>query len=351
MTQRIRVRHWWSGALLALAVVASGFAIIPTAFATLGTVSAGGPYDGFHEGEHFTVSGSAPGSTSHTWTAIRNPKGERDKATCQIADPSALQTSVWCNDDGSFLVTLKATDGTNTQSNTATVMLLNVDPKVTIHEPTPGTAVAPSAVVSLSASYTDPGYIDSHKYTIAWGDGGTSSAANTEKQTGIGYITGSHSYAAAGDYTITLTVHDSHTGSLDTATTSVKVVSGTPCARVSGKGRLPHHKHGSSFSFTANCGSSGAVGKTSLWLARHGTLRSGNVALLRGSGRSATWSGTGKWQRSGKRAWAKGYRYVISATDNGRRHDWLNVTVRKPTGQVVLHAKGRIPRGNITVRN
>lgn len=347
MTQQIRVRHWWSGALVALTVVASGFAIIPTAFAALGTVSAGGPYTG-PEGSWVQIHGTGDGAASYTWTAVRDPLGERDHATCKIQGGSTLDPKVSCNDDGRFVVTLTASDGSSAD---AQLTLSNVDPVATITAPTPGTAVAPHSVVTLSASYTDPGYIDSHKYTIAWGDGGTSSAANTEKQTGVGYITGSHSYAAAGDYTITLTVHDSHTGSMGTATTSVKVVSGTPCARVTGKGRLPHHKRGSSFSFSASCGSSGPVGKTSIWLARHGTLHSGNVALLRGSGRSATWSGTGKWQRAGKRAWAKGYHYVISATDNGRRHDWLNVTVRKPTGTVVLHAKGRIPRGNITVRN
>jgi PKD repeat protein len=339
--------------LAALTVVAGALAISSPALAALGTISAGGPYDGHVEGEHFTIHGTADGATSHTWTAVRSPNGEKDSASCQIADKSALDTTVWCNDDGSFIMTLTASDGLTTQSSHVAVMLGNVNPLVTLSAPTPGTAVAPHAVVTLNGYFTDPGYVDAHKYVIAWGDGETSSgsAPETQQNGGSGTVTGSHSYAAAGSYTITLTVSENHPGSMDTASTSISVVAGQPCARVSGKGRLPHHRRGSGFSFSVACGSAGPVGRTSVWLARHGTLRSRSVSLLRGSGRTATWSGTGKWQRSGRKAWVKGYRYVIKATDNGRRRDWMNVTVRKPTGVVVLHARGRIPRGYITVRN
>lgn len=358
MSHRIRVsRRWWGGALVALAVVASGLSVSSPAEAALGTVSAGGPYSG-PEGSWVQLSGSAPGATSVSWTAVRDPAGEKDKASCQIQGGNTLSPKVNCNDDGWFLVTLTATDGTTTtQSDPAKLTLSNVDPVVTITAPTPGTAVAPSAVVSFAGKYTDPGYVDSHKYTIAWGDGETSSASNTETQQngGTGFITGQHSYANPGSYTITLTVFDSHTGSQDSATTSISVVAGQPCARVSGKGRLPHHRRGSSFSFSANCGSAGPVGRVALALARHGRFRSGQVTLLRGSGNRATFSGTGKWQQAGRRVWHRGYSYLITAVDNGRntrrRHDKLNVVVRKPSGTVVLRARGAIAGGNITVRN
>lgn len=351
MTQRVRARHWWSGALVALAVVASGLTFSPPALAALGTVSAGGPYSGA-EGSWVQIHGSAPGATTHTWTAVRDPAGEKDSASCQIKNGDTLDPLVSCNDDGWFLVTLKASDGTTTQSDTARITLTNVKPVVTITAPTPGTAVAPHAVVTLNGYFTDPGYVDGHSYIIDWGDGATSrdKAPETQQNGGSGTVTVSHSYGTAGSYTIALTVYEGHPGSTDTDTTSISVVAGTPCARVTGKGRLPHHRRGSSFSFWANCGSSGPVGHVSTSLARHGKLRAGRVTLLRGSGRTATFQGTGRFQKSGHRVWRKHYRYLIKTTDR-RRHDWLNVVVRKPNGVVVLRAKGRIPRGHITVRN
>lgn len=351
-SHRIRVtRRRWGGALAALAVVAGALTISSPALAALGTVSAGPDQSG-PEGSWVQIHGSAPGATSFTWSAVRDPAGEQDHAACTIQGATTLDPKVSCNDDGWFIVTLTATDGTTSQTDTARLTLTNVDPVLTVTAPAPGTAVAPHAVVTLSATFTDPGYVDGHTYVVNWGDGGqTARTPAPEKQDGTGSFSTSHSYGSPGNYTITTTVFDSHSGSQDSKTTSISVVAGQPCARVNGKGRLPHHRRGSGFSFSVACGSAGPVGKTSVWLARHGTLRSGSVSLLRGSGRTATWSGTGKWQRSGRKAWAKGYRYVIKATDKGRRRDWMNVTVRKPTGVVVLHARGVIPRGNITVRN
>jgi hypothetical protein len=263
-----------------------------------------------------------------------------------------LTTQVRCNDDGMFLVTLTSSNG---GSSTANLTLTNVNPKVTISAPTTGTTVGIHDVVNVSAGFTDPGYVDAHKYVINWGDGNTSSGSAPETQAngGSGTVTGSHSYATAGNKTISVTVSEGHAGSTDTATVGITVVGGRTCPQVSGKGRLPHHRR-SYFSIWARCGSSGAVGGAIIRLPRHGRLAASRVTLLRGKGSSATFAGTGKWQRWGKRRWSRGYKYVISVVDKGRntrtRHDWMRVVVRRPNGTLVMRVKGPIAGGNIIVR-
>ena len=349
MNERSNSARRWGWGVVALALVATGLSTAAPAMAA--SLSAGGPYTGA-EGAPVTITGTGDGSSGYTWTAIRNPNGETDGATCQIADKTSLTTQVWCNDDGSFLVTLTDANGV---SSTAKLTLTNVDPKVTISAPTTGTAVGIHDVVNVSAGFTDPGYVDAHHYVIAWGDGSTSSgpAPETQQNGGSGTVTGSHSYATAGNKTITVTVFEGHPGSTDTATVGITVVGGRTCPRVSGKGRLPHHRR-SYFSIWAHCGTSGAVGAARIRLPRHGRLAATRVTLLRGKGHSATFAGTGKWQRWGKRRWSRGYKYVISVVDKGRntrtRHDWMRVVVRKPNGTLVMRVKGPIAGGNIIVR-
>ena len=62
----------------------------------------------------------------------------------------------------------------------------------------------------MSAPFTDVGVQDAHTGTINWGDG-TSSASITEIG-GSGTASGSHSYAGAGVYTVSMTVRDDDTG-------------------------------------------------------------------------------------------------------------------------------------------
>ena len=83
--------------------------------------------------------------------------------------------------------------------------------------PVVGTVSGPSAAVSVgvpvgvSAPFTDADPLDTtHTASIAWGDGSTSSGTITG-----GTVNGSHTYTAAGIYTVTVTVTDQwgHAGS------------------------------------------------------------------------------------------------------------------------------------------
>ena len=128
--------------------------------------------------------GSLPFSVSHRY--LDNPAGQ----------PS-----------GSFAIAVQVTDSNGGQgSGTASVQVRNVAPTV-------GAVTAPVApvlvgtAVSASASFTDPGILDTHTAVWNWGDNTTSAGTVTETS-GSGSVTGSHTYSADGIYTVTLTVTD-----------------------------------------------------------------------------------------------------------------------------------------------
>jgi PKD repeat protein len=112
---------------------------------------------------------------------------------------------------GGYVVTLTVRDAGNLVGTvTATAAVANVAPSVgPITAPVDPLAVGTS--VTASASFSDPGVLDTHTGTFDWGDGTSSSAAVTETN-GSGSASGSHEYAVAGVYTVTLTVTDKDGG-------------------------------------------------------------------------------------------------------------------------------------------
>src|SRR5438309_785977 len=113
-------------------------------------------------------------------------------------------------DNGVYAVRLTVSDGSLSAEATTSAVIANVAPSV-------GTITAPldpqeiGDAVTASAAFTDPGTLDTHTGVIDWGDGNTSSAAISETG-GSGSVSGSHAYAAAGVYTLTLTVPDQDGG-------------------------------------------------------------------------------------------------------------------------------------------
>ena len=88
----------------------------------------------------------------------------------------------------------------------ATITVLNVAPSVgPITAPTAPLAV--KTAFTASASFTDPGILDTHIVVWDWGDGTTSNGTISESG-GSGSASGSHSYPKAGIYKLTLTVTD-----------------------------------------------------------------------------------------------------------------------------------------------
>ncbi|AQV96915.1 hypothetical protein BJN34_23935 [Cupriavidus necator] len=82
--------------------------------------------------------------------------------------------------------------------------------------------VALGSPVSLSASFTDSDSGDTHTATWSWDDGGAAVAGTVSESNGAGSVTGSHTYGAAGVYTVSTTVTD-NTGRSSTVSRNVVV--------------------------------------------------------------------------------------------------------------------------------
>jgi PKD repeat protein len=83
---------------------------------------------------------------------------------------------------------------------------------VTVHNVPPTvTAVADQSIdisemwSGILATFTDPGVLDTHTAVIDWGDGNVTSGSVDQA---AGSVSGSHSYQAAGVYTVNVTVTD-----------------------------------------------------------------------------------------------------------------------------------------------
>ncbi|HKZ71752.1 MAG TPA: PKD domain-containing protein, partial [Nitrospirota bacterium] len=151
---------------------------------------AGGPYT-VDEGSSVALDGSAssdPDGDPVTYAWDMDNDGQYDDST--LVNPEFSRT-----DNGVFTVGLQVSDGSLTGTDTATVTVANVAPAVNAG---PDQTVNEGDTVSFSGNFTDPGTSDTH--TIHWDFGDSATADGT--------LTPTHAYAAAGVYTVTLTVTD-----------------------------------------------------------------------------------------------------------------------------------------------
>jgi hypothetical protein len=134
-------------------------------------------------------------------------------------------------DSGRFDVTLRVSDEKGGVGlDTLSVIVNNVPPAVSIDQvtsPNPG-VILPGQVINVGASFTTPGLLDTHTATIDWGDG-TADAGTIAQQAGASTVSGSHRYAEAGSYAVTVRVIDDDGGE-GSATTTISIQSPAPTA-------------------------------------------------------------------------------------------------------------------------
>jgi phage baseplate assembly protein gpV len=120
------------------------------------------------------------------------------------------------DDNGTYVVTLSATDKDNgTGTTTATISVFNVPPTASLSGPADGVR-GQARTFTLGAS--DPSPVDQaagFTYQIAWGDG------SVQTVTGPSGTPADHVYTAAGTYTVLLTATDKDGGTSAVVTQSV----------------------------------------------------------------------------------------------------------------------------------
>ena len=183
------------------------------------TASAGGPYVG-PEGSILTLGGTASDDDADTLTTSWSFSPAADLGTtCTPTGIASLAPTITCDDNA--IVWQPSRSPT---ASTHRLRVLRPSRSAMLHPRWAPLTATPSiqavgANVSVSAGFTDVGTNDTHTATIAWGDG--SSAATVTESSGAGSATGSHSYADAGIYTVSMTVTDDNGGA---ATVSTSVV-------------------------------------------------------------------------------------------------------------------------------
>lgn len=175
------------------------------------------------EGSTVSLTGSATSPSAidtaagfaYSWTVTKNAAAYTSGAGAAF--------SFQPNDEGTYLVTLQATDdGLFSGTASATINGANVAPTATIVSVTPsaGLVAVSSASMTFAGHFSDPGAGDSHTITWTFGDG--TSNTSSLGPSGSGDFSISHAYAKSGTYTVQLAVADDD-GGVSNATTTVTV--------------------------------------------------------------------------------------------------------------------------------
>jgi hypothetical protein len=147
------------------------------------------------------------------WSASPGPDVDAG-AVCTFTTPASTTSGVSCTDDGTWTLTLAADDGTNPPvADSLTLSITNALPAVNAG---PDRFISIGDTINLApAAFTDAGPNDTHTATIDWGDGTPIQPGVVTETAGSGTGTvavPSHTYAASGLFTATVTVGDDDGG-------------------------------------------------------------------------------------------------------------------------------------------
>jgi PKD repeat protein len=183
-------------------------------------VANAGPNQIVNEGA--TVSFSGAGSTDNV--GIVTYEWDFDASDgVTFTDATGVSASHEYGDNGAYTVTLRCIDAAgNFDTDTLTVTVSNVAPSVNAGA---NQAINEGASASMTGTFTDPGWLDTHTATINWGEGTVEAGLVSEenvKPDSTGTVSKTHTYGDNGVFTVTLTVCDDDGGcSSDTLTVTV----------------------------------------------------------------------------------------------------------------------------------
>lgn len=258
----------------------------------------------------------------------------------QYLDDNPTGTPV---DVNAVTVTLTDKDGgIGTAATSVTVN--NLAPVLTITAPEPGTLYAvTSATINLASTFSDIGTQDTHSCAIVWDDGATT-AGTVNEANGSGGCIASHTFTAAGVYTIQVTVTDDD-GGTDTESTFV-VVYDPSAGFVTGGGFIdspmgaykpdPALTGKANFGFVSKYqkGATVPTGQTEFqFKAGDLNFHSESYEYLVVSGARAQYKGVGSVNGM------DGYRFIMTVTDGqlsgGGGQDKLRMRIWAPDGGLV----------------
>lgn len=181
-----------------------------------------GPDGSVDEGSLFLSAGFLADTDSLTFSAIVDYYDETGAVPLQLNPGNTFDLRNIYAEDGVYtLLVTVFNDDMEYGSDIAQVTVTNVAPSVESLSVSPTNPYLPGDVFQFTALFSDPGILDTHMVTIAWGDG---SSTQYTTEAGVTRVSGSHSYAKAGVYTIVVTVTDDD-GGTDTSSMSVVVKS------------------------------------------------------------------------------------------------------------------------------
>ena len=153
---------------------------------------------------------------------------------CTATGTGTLTPILTCNDNATVTATLTVSDGINPPvSSVATVNVGNASPTAGTLTVTPG-PVKIGTSVTASVPFADVGTNDTHTATVNWGD--TTTAGSVTETLGSGTASGTHSYSAAGLYTVSVTVTDDDAGTVTATAPTYLVVYNPNQVTVTGSG-------------------------------------------------------------------------------------------------------------------
>ena len=158
-----------------------------------------------------------------------------------------METTVYCTDNGTFTLTLTATDSVHEPVvDSMDLTVDNVVPSVTISAPADGATVSPGEDVSVTASIDDDGTSDTHDCAIDWGDGTVEAGLVAG-----GECTGSHLYGAVGDAQIEVAVTDDDGGS-SSSHVDITIANPVPTVSIDDVTKVEGNTDTTSFTFTVS---------------------------------------------------------------------------------------------------